>query len=516
MPFAAPHMPLRRAPVLTVALIAGVLSPDPAAADVTPAQVWEAWQAAAGPNLTAEDAQTAADGTLTLTGVTGTDERTGTDEGTDEGTGAGSRSSVDLGDVVMRPLGDGTVAIEVAPTIAIVLTAEDRTGGDMRWALTVAPEGLTTIASGESAAIDYAVAADRIAVTLDSVTRGGTARAAEGSAAVTDLAAVFDTTAGDAGTLSLRQEMTAATLSMTLDTEVTREDEAAPGRLAMTGNWTDLAATVSAESIATTPTDAGPGDYRSGSSVADGAIVIAFEDESGRVEATTVHAGAEAEIDATDGAARYSSAVTDLDLSISGSRIPLTSVDASVARLDLSGSAPMVPGEGAFAGALTLDGVTVDEAIWSLLDPEALLPRDPARLLIDLSGTAVVPASPEDGADATGAPQMDVRSVTVRALELAAAGAALTGSGSLDFPEGTTDSEAGLPPADGAFDLRLDGAQALVETLVRLGIVGQDQAAGAMMMMGLFTTPVPGEDALTTTVTVAPDGRVSVNGQRVR
>ena len=75
----------------------------------------------------------------------------------------------------------------------------------------------------------------------------------------------------------------------------------------------------------------------------------------------------------------------------------------------------------------------------------------------------------------------------------------------------------GLPAPTGEIDLTLVGGNALLDTLVAMGIVPEDQAMGARMMMGLFMRPGDGEDELVTKIEVdGATGAISANGQRLQ
>ena len=69
---------------------------------------------------------------------------------------------------------------------------------------------------------------------------------------------------------------------------------------------------------------------------------------------------------------------------------------------------------------------------------------------------------------------------------------------------------------EGPTDISLTGGNGLLDKLVQMGLLPQEQAMGARMMMGLFMVPGEGEDTLTSRIEVRPDGQVLANGQRLR
>ncbi len=156
-----------------------------------------------------------------------------------------------------------------------------------------------------------------------------------------------------------------------------------------------------------------------------------------------------------------------------------------------------------------------------MFDPTAQLPRDPARLSLDLT------ASVESFIDlldvealmaletSEEAPAM-VHGLTLKDLALEMVGASLKGQGAFTFDNTDYDTFDGIPAPDGAIDLELSGANGLLDTLVAMGLLPEEQAMGARMMMGLFAVPGVGDDVLTSKIEVKPDGQILANGQRLQ
>jgi hypothetical protein len=171
-----------------------------------------------------------------------------------------------------------------------------------------------------------------------------------------------------------------------------------------------------------------------------------------------------------------------------------------------------------FALRTALRGLTVSDSIWALFDPMGVLPRDPATLALDLAGKArwfVDILDPEAAAATTEAPG-ELNELTLAGLELRLAGAELTGSGAFTFDNADTTTFEGMPRPEGAVDLTLVGGNALLDKLVSMGLVPEDQAMGARMMLGLFARPGDGEDTLVSKIEINREGQVLANGQRLR
>jgi hypothetical protein len=62
----------------------------------------------------------------------------------------------------------------------------------------------------------------------------------------------------------------------------------------------------------------------------------------------------------------------------------------------------------------------------------------------------------------------------------------------------------------------LRGGNALLDTLVSMGLVPEQEAAGARMMMGLFAVAGAEPDTLNSTIEVQGNGQIFANGQRIQ
>jgi hypothetical protein len=115
-----------------------------------------------------------------------------------------------------------------------------------------------------------------------------------------------------------------------------------------------------------------------------------------------------------------------------------------------------------------------------------------------------------------GSPFGEIHALTVNALTLAIAGARLTGAGDFTFDNADMSTFPGMPRPEGALDLQLTGGNTLMDTLVAMGLLPEEQAMGARMMLGLFARPGSGPDSLTSRIEITPDGQLLANGQRLR
>jgi len=171
-----------------------------------------------------------------------------------------------------------------------------------------------------------------------------------------------------------------------------------------------------------------------------------------------------------------------------------------------------------FRAATSLRGFTMGDAIWDLFDPAAQLPRDPAEISFDLKGTGTTGIDLLDF-DAvsmmSGLTAVQVDNVTIENLRIAAVGAEATAQGALTFDWDDFQTIPGVPRPEGSVTINLNGANALMDTLVEMGFIPAEDLMMPRMMMGMFATPV-GDDMLQSVIEVNEQGHVLANGQRLQ
>ena len=171
-----------------------------------------------------------------------------------------------------------------------------------------------------------------------------------------------------------------------------------------------------------------------------------------------------------------------------------------------------------FALGVRLREFNTTEMIWGLADPGGVLPHDPVSLVVDLAGKVKLFADLMDEqammSFGQGLPPGELHEVTIKSLLAKAIGAQLTGMGA--FTIDNTQSFNGMPKPTGAIELTLDGANALLDNLIAMGIVSDQDAMGARMMMGMLAVPGDGPDQLKSKIEINEAGHVLANGQRIQ
>ncbi len=174
-----------------------------------------------------------------------------------------------------------------------------------------------------------------------------------------------------------------------------------------------------------------------------------------------------------------------------------------------------------FGFAINMTDFTMSDVLWSMFDPAGALPRDPATISIDTSGTAKIltnffdPEAVESLEFAEEAPG-ELHSLKINELLVSLVGAKLTGEGDFSFDNSNTEEFDGLPSPSGVANLTLTGANALIDTLIGMGLLSDSDAMGARMMMGLMAVPGEEPDTLNSKIEFTEDGQILANGQRIK
>ncbi|MEM6305846.1 MAG: DUF2125 domain-containing protein [Pseudomonadota bacterium] len=214
----------------------------------------------------------------------------------------------------------------------------------------------------------------------------------------------------------------------------------------------------------------------------------------------------------------YTGAQNDLQMNVSVPDLPFP-IDLGMATSGFNIAIPVAKSDTPedFAFAITLGDFVMSDMIWSLFDAGGQLPRDPATIELDMTGEAKMLVDIMDPAQTATAPvPAELHGLNLSKLLVSAAGAKLEGSGDFTFDNTDMSTFPGLPKPVGAIDVSLSGANGLMDKLVAMGLLPEEQAMGARMMMGMFGVPGSEPDTLNSKVEFTGDGQVLANGQRIR
>ncbi len=481
-------------------------------ADVTADQIWSDWQ-----TLLTDMGQTVSVGSeersgnvLTLRDVSFTGEFP---EGGMTGT---------IAEMSFTERGDGTVEITYSPEIPLDFRITPAEGGAGTFTMLMRTSGMTTIASGGDDNIAYDFVAPEFAFTVSEFEAEGEPFDMTFEIALASVAGRYSI-AGDTER-QIDSEVTAATMTMTmvgtdpegsgdsvdLTATVANIASSSTGTLSSLAAMGDLGAALKAGMTSNGTMTHGPASYEMRGTSEGSTFDVRGKAASGTFDFSLSEEGID-----------YGGSNTGVELAVSGSDIPFPELSFAAAESAGRLAMPMTESDEPqnIALVLRLIDLTINDMIWSMFDPGGALPRDPATLIVDLSGKAnwlVDVFAPGFEEEALSGPPGQLHSVDVNELRLTAAGAELTGDGAFTFDNSVVNSLNAMPQPSGTLNLQLVGGNGLLDRLVQMGMLPEDQAMGARMMLGLFARPGGGEDTLVSEITVQPDGAILANGQRIK
>lgn len=499
-------------PVSTAAIVLGLSAPA-ALADVTGAQVWSDWKAYfEGLGYETSATETTSGNTLTVSGITF---RTTLPEGAGD-------LDLSMGSIGFTDNSDGTVSVDLPAIMPLGFNLREEGEPGARGTLLIEQTAPVMLVSGDPDDFTYVYSADAMTLRVQDLEADGEAVPQEMFSFALALGAVSSTTRTAIGEMR-SYDATFAAQELTYDMAFDVPEGPDQGSGAVTGTMSgvqisgdgvyapgmdssDLGAMIAAGARVSSAMT-----YRSGSSN------IEADTPDGAFSAATSSDGGSLGIEMNEAGLRYDIAGTGVAMTAQMQEFPLP-VSLEIAESAFSLGVPVMvgPDPQPFDFGIALRDFTVSDTVWSLFDPGAQLPRDPATVALELSGTARVLSDIFDPmAMAMGDAPGELTSLAVRTLLVDLIGARLSGAGSFTFDNSDLSTFGGVPRPEGALDLRLEGGNALIDTLVGMGLLPQEQAMGARMMMGLFGVP-QGDDTLTSKIEINAEGHVLANGQRLQ
>ena len=426
-----------------------------------------------------------------------------------------------LGDMTLTELGNGAVEITTQKELPFSFAALPNGGDEVEMTMVVRQSGLKTVVSGTAENAIYDYSADEIALSVDGMKVEGKQVDANIAGTMTALAGTYGVTTGQmrdvsssgtaeklafsmgfdvpesAGKFNVVAEMTGVTTTSTGSLPIENSD---PSNLAKM-----LEAGMSVDAVI---------DYKTS------AYSMNFDTPDGTGKFEGGANGGEFFVKMGESSINYGGKEFGTHMTFSGMQLPFAEVTAAMESAAFNLKMPIAKTDAPANIALLteLNGLTINEDVWGMFDPTAVLPRDPATLVIDLTGKArwfLDIMNPEAMAETTSVPG-ELESVDINGIELSAAGASLTGNGAFTFDNSEVGEMGGAPKPAGTVNLKLVGGNGLMDRLVEMGLLPEDQVMGFRMMLGLFARPGEGDDTLVSEITMTEDGQVLANGQRLR
>lgn len=530
---------------LTSSAFALTLAAAPALA-LTPEEVWTSWTTYYGAMgyTVAEGSRDLAGETLTVKDVVFTHDS------------EGGKVAITMPQIVLQGAGDGGVRTTVPDPMAMRLDVKDEDGKPVGIDITMTAPGMEIVSTGEATKRTDKTTAPSMEVTVDKVDMPDDQPdlTKPATLTVTDFAGETVTEEGKSYTSSGRAAKLAYAIDMTADGSTIKGEGTleglegkgnvilpASGKLDLNG---DLGKSLNdgAAFDGTMKFGANTAKFDYSGKKAEGETPA---ESTGSIAGSGT--GGEVSFRMSKDGIGYQGAATGFEAQLTDSNIPVpVSYKMDNASFDLQAPVSKSDTPQPFKLAYSLGGVTIGDQIWDMVDPGKKLPRDPASLDLDLTGQTKVsadlfslaqaaaakaegetaeapkpdaaPADPtaespaEEPKDAAENPfPFDPIAVTVNQFALSAVGAKVSANGELKAPEGKT-----LETPVGTLHAKLEGVNALIDTLVSMGLVPQDQVQGYRMMLAMFTKTVEGKDEMTSDIEFKEDGSVLANGQQIK
>lgn len=442
------------------AAAAALLAAQPALADVTAEDAWGNLQSMiAGMNATiANQSSTRTGDTLSVSGIVYTFEFP-------EGSMTGNIEGLSF-----RERGDGTVRVTLDGAYTLALDMAPENDEAVKANMSFEMPGLEMIASGVPQAVNWDYSADEVIGTMESLEVDGEPIDGRLDFHMGPSTGKYSVTEGDTPTFTSTLEAE----SLTIDGDFIDPDDAGTA-VAFNASYTGLS-TSSAGNSSSMMSMSDPESFLGGDAVISGSYAHAGSslkldvqsvDEGDMAVAWNTGSGS---VDfALDGeGVTYDMTGTGLSVSATGSAIPLPEVSAAMEEFDARLKMPLKKSDTATDVALLLNlgGLTVSEMLWSMVDPSGGLPHDPATLFVSITGKMRLMADLDDEAmvNAPG-PLVAFENLDLDGLTVSVAGAELTGTGGFDFTGAPAGTLPGMPGVSGLIDLRLEGANALLDKL---------------------------------------------------
>lgn len=493
----------------TTALLCGAA--NAAAADVTAADVWEAFKSQISLYGTLTATEVPSSGNLTITDLTLSNEIDG-QQGVTTITGT----------IGFRELGDGTVAIDFPPAVDVTTTAAAASDlPPVSVDFSFAQQGMTVIASGTPDNINHDFNAPSMTYILSGVTVDGNSADIDVNLTMTDTAGTY---------------VTSGSADRSIDADYTM------GGLTIVGGFTEPAtgekmqfdvamSDMKIASLSTVPAAFDPSrpellfgsgfvmDVDIDFGATDYSTQVTTEGQTANITGKMANGAAGVGLNA-DGV-RYQTASNDMEMQVTIPGLPFPPVQMNYNEANFDFAMPLAKSDVAqdFKLVSTLKGLTVSDFLWAMVDPAQQLPRSPATVVMDLSGKAnwlVDIMNPEVAENLGDEVPGKLESLALNDLQVTIAGAELTGKGAFTFDNDDLQTFGGVPRPEGAIDLALSGGITLLDKLTAMQLVPQEQAMGIKMMSGLFAKPGAGPDTLTTKIEIDANGGVSANGQQLQ
>ena len=408
-----------------------------------------------------------------------------------------------IGELTFTELGDGTVSIGFPSSYPIAI--EPQTGNIIT--ISAQQAGLRMIVGGIVGEMKYDMSADKYGFIVDEIID-------DGKVVKSDIRVTFNNVVGSYTTktdelLAIDYDLAAGSLDFLVDVippETAGDYFTLSGKIDALKAQADIVMPLASSSDDPADMFANGFAMKGGYAFGSGNYIFDMKAEGEQTSGTISTSAGSLNGSMDDKAMSYDNLTNDIAISLSGGSLPFP-VEASIAQYGLGFDMPLGKTEEAsdFGLRVNLTDLAVNDMIWLLADPTGALPHDPATLLLDMSGKAKLFFDLFDleqaEAMAMAAVPGELNEVTLNNMRLSVAGADVTGTGGFTFDNTDLETFAGMPRPAGDVTVNIKGANALIDSLVKMGMLPEDQAMMGRMMMGMFARTV-GDDELTSKIEI--------------
>jgi hypothetical protein len=487
-------------------------------ADLTPAEVWNNWRDyMSDMGYEVAGTETRSGDTLTVSDV-----RMEMDFSAEGDT---VTSAMIMDSLTFTDVGDGSVSVQIPAVSKITATADPAEGESFDMAIDYSQTGFAMVVTGSIDDMTYTYSADTMGIILSNLTVDEAPIGpdiARVNVTFDDMSGVSRIVQGDLRNVSQTMNTGAVTYDMAF---ASPDDD---GSATITGGVDTLAFTgggnipsIDDPSDVNAMIEAGfgfEGTFTAGQGKSD----IAFDGPDGGGTLNSSSLGGALSVAMTSDGLSYSGSQSGVVLKALMTQMPIP-IDLNMENMAFGLLFPVQKSdeEQDFGLKLAFEGFTMSEALWGMFDPQAQLPRDPATIALDLAGKATLMVNfldPKEAAamETSGEAPGELNALEIKDVTVEAVGASLNGSGAFTFDNSDTETFDGMPKPTGGADLTLVGGNGLIDKLVAMGLLPEEQAQGARMMMGLFAVPGDAPDTLNSKIEINEAGHVLANGQRLK
>lgn len=478
-----------------------------AVADISAGDVWARWQ---------EQLSIYGESEMTIGGVTQSGNSltvSGIELRAQEDGGA---SSVRIPQIVFVERGDGTVTITLPPQIMIGFTQDDALG-ENQIDMALQSVNASILVSGTPDAMVYDFAADRITLSASEIVENGKVIPADILVNANGLSGQSRQSSGEMRDLSTTFTARSVDLLIGIDDGSSRID--------LSGSTASVSATSEARLPAGTSGSVQDlrefgGYLRASYESGAGTFVLAVKEDGASTNIVVGSAGNRLDMTIAAESISMGSQSADVTIGLSGDTMPFP-IALSAKSLGQSFTFPVLSTDQPMPMGMTLDvgDLSLDDQIWSMLDPFGAVPHEPLTLKYTIEGTARLrhdlDATNFDDRIGEAENPFELHSANISGLVLAFAGASLTGEGAFTFDNSDTMTFPGMPRPQGRARIEAIGINTMFDRLATVGLLPEEQLMGFRMMLGMFADVV-GDDHLASEIEITPAGQILLNGQRLR